>query len=201
MATSSRTATFNHGGMGMHACAANRKRTRHRPQPMAAISRLASISSQMRGKTPGSEVLLGDALVLGSGVLLGVIQVYSKFLVRSINAFQVIVWELIYGTPLYFILSFIFERQLRVQLTSAVVAAVLYQGLVVAAFCFVTWTNLLRRYSASKMTAFHFTTPIFGVLLSRLILGENILPGLAAGVALVAIGIYVVSRPEGTNRQ
>ena len=83
----------------------------------------------------------------------------------------------------------------------AVVAAVLYQGLVVAAFCFVTWTNLLRRYSASKMTAFHFTTPIFGVLLSRLILGENILPGLAAGVALVAIGIYVVSRPEGTNRQ
>ena len=154
-----------------------------------------------RGKTPGSEVLLGDALVLGSGVLLGVTQVYSKFLVRSINAFQVIVWELIYGTPLYFILSFIFERQLRVQLTSAVVAAVLYQGLVVAAFCFVTWTNLLRRYSASKMTAFHFTTPIFGVLLSRLILGENILPGLAAGVALVAIGIYVVSRPEGTNRQ
>ncbi len=149
-----------------------------------------------KGHTPDNTTFFGDALVLGSGLLLGVIQIYSKFLVRSLNPFQIIVWELVYGTPLYFLLSFLLERNCSIHLSTPVLMSLLYQGLVVAAFCFVTWTNLLRLHSASKMTAFHFTTPVFGVLLSRLVLGEAILPGLAVGVVLVTVGIYLVSRPE-----
>lgn len=146
------------------------------------------------GQIPTGNPLLGDLLVLVSGCLLGVIQIYSKFLVRRLSSYQIIVWELMYGVPLYFILTAVFERNIPYHLTPAVVAGVLYQGIVVAAFCFVTWTNLLQRYAASKLSAFQFTTPIFGVVLSWLVLGDTTTPWFVIGVALVAAGIYLVSK-------
>ena len=54
------------------------------------------------------------------------------------------------------------------------IAAVLYQGVVVAGFCFVAWTTVLKKYSPSKLTVLFFTTPLFGVLLSHLLLGDEL---------------------------
>lgn len=141
----------------------------------------------------------GNVLALGSGFLLGGIQVYSKFLVRELSAVQLVVWEIIYGVPLFFAGSLLFEGNARYDLTPSVVAALFYQGTFVAAFCFVTWAHLMKRYAASKLSAFQFTVPIFGVTLSRAILGESVSPAFALGVALVAVGIYLVtltSRPR-----
>lgn len=135
----------------------------------------------------------GNALVLASGFLLGVIQVFSKFLVRDLSAFQLVIWEMIYGVPLFFLISALFEREARYNLTAPVLGGVVYQGVLVAAFCFVMWAHLLKRYAASRLSAFQFTTPVFGVALSWVILGDSISPGFAMGVALVAAGIYLVS--------
>lgn len=145
------------------------------------------------GPAPGGSALLGDVLVLMSGLLLGVIQIYSKFLVRQVAPVQIVVWEMVYGVPIFFLMSFFWERNVRYDLTPAVVGGVLYQGAIVAAFCFVTWTYLLKRYAASRLSAFQFTTPIFGVILSWLILGETASARFLVGVALVAVGIYLVS--------
>lgn len=152
------------------------------------------------GHVPAGNPLIGDLLVLSSGFLLGVIQVYSKYLVRDLNAYQVIVWELVYGVPLYFALSFLFERNAVYHLTPAVIGGVLYQGIVIAAFSFVTWTRLLQHYAASKMSAFQFTTPVFGVILSWLILGDSVSSRFAIGVGLVAAGIYLVSKANGERK-
>jgi drug/metabolite transporter (DMT)-like permease len=57
---------------------------------------------------------------------------------------------------------------------------------------------LLYRYNASKISAFLFVTPLFGVSLSALILREAITIYLLAGAILVAVGIYVVNKcPNG----
>jgi drug/metabolite transporter (DMT)-like permease len=48
----------------------------------------------------------------------------------------------------------------------------------------------------SRLAAFTFPTPLFGVLLSGLILGEAITFLLGIGLALVAVGIYLVNRPQ-----
>jgi drug/metabolite transporter (DMT)-like permease len=44
------------------------------------------------------------------------------------------------------------------------------------------------------VTAFQFTTPLFGVVLSAWILGEATSTTLLAGGGLVALGIYWVAR-------
>ena len=63
----------------------------------------------------------------------------------------------------------------------------------VAGFCFVVYYSLLRRYSASHLGAFGFVTPVFGVLLSDLLLHERLSPGILASMFLVGVGIAIVN--------
>jgi len=147
-----------------------------------------------------TQYLAGDALVLASGALLGLRQVVLKRLVSGLHPFQVLFWQALLSLPLFAATSALCERQADWRLSSSVVGAVLYQGLVVAGFCFILMVSLLKRHSASRLGAFGFATPVFGVLLSALLLGEALSPLLVASVGLVVVGILVVSR-EGEGRR
>lgn len=68
-------------------------------------------------------------------------------------------------------------------------------------FCFVTWTSVLKKHSPSQLVVLFFATPLFGVLLSHLLLGDEINPSLIIGAGLVAVGIYMVNRQDTRNTQ
>jgi drug/metabolite transporter (DMT)-like permease len=138
--------------------------------------------------------LAGDLFALGSGVLLGVRMVYTKRLTANMHPGKLLVWQSGLSVPAFFLLSALIERPETAPITVAVAAAILYQGVIVAGLCFIIQTTLIQRYSPSAVTAFGFATPVFGVLLSALFLGETITIGLAASLALVAAGITVVNR-------
>ena len=80
-----------------------------------------------------------------------------------------------------------------------VVAAFLYQSVLVAFVSYLTWFWLLAYYPASNLAAFSFWTPVFGVFARGLLLGERISPLLSGAVALVAGGIFLVNRPPHVN--
>ena len=141
--------------------------------------------------------LLGDSLVLLAGFLLGTVMVFSKFLIRHLTAFEVAVWQMIYGVPAFLLLSFWMEQERSYNITASVAVALFYQGAIVAAFCFVAWTGILRRHSVSQVSAFNFTTPLLGVLLSWVLLAEPISSGFILGVSLIALGIYLVANRRG----
>ena len=145
------------------------------------------------GADSHGNTLLGDSLVLLAGFLLGIVMVFSKFLIRRLTAFEVAVWQMIYGVPAFFLLSFWMEQERSYNVTAAVAAALFYQGAIVAAFCFVAWTGILRRHSVSQVSAFNFTTPLLGVLLSWVLLAEPISSEFVLGVLLIALGIYLVA--------
>jgi len=139
------------------------------------------------------DYLLGDLLVLTSGVLLGFRFVYIKRLIQGIHPGKLLLYQGAFGIPLFFFLSFLFERNFQYQINAAVVAAILYQGVVVAGFCFILMTVLLRRFMASRLGVFGFVTPIVGVVFSNLLLGEGISTWIVASMLLVGIGIAVVN--------
>jgi drug/metabolite transporter (DMT)-like permease len=68
--------------------------------------------------------------------------------------------------------------------------------LVVASASYVAWFWLIARSPASRLAAFSFLTPVFGVAAGALLLGEPVTPVLAAAVALIGFGIWLVNRPE-----
>ena len=140
--------------------------------------------------------LSGDIMVLGSGILLGARQVYSKRLTQAIHPYKLLLWQSTLSLPFFILLSALFEGGADYRFDPTIIVAILYQGLVVAGFCFVIHTTLLRRYSASRLGVFGFCTPVFGVLLSDLLLHETISPGLLASMILVGAGIAIVNREQ-----
>jgi drug/metabolite transporter (DMT)-like permease len=72
--------------------------------------------------------------------------------------------------------------------------ALAYQSFWVVSVTFVVWYALVVRYSASRLSAFGFLTPLFGVAAGHLVLGEPMTLGFAAAVALVAAGLVLVNR-------
>lgn len=76
----------------------------------------------------------------------------------------------------------------------------LYMALI-SAVAYTLWGILLKYNPVSKVSIFGFTNPVFGVILSALILGEGSAFGVqgAVALALVCVGILIVNRqaPEG----
>ena len=61
---------------------------------------------------------------------------------------------------------------------------------------YLAWFALIQRYSASRLSAFTFLTPLFGVAAGHLVLGEPLTPAFAAAVVLVVGGLVLVNRPR-----
>lgn len=141
--------------------------------------------------------LLGDVLVLGSGLFLGLRQVVLKRLVRGLHPYQVLFWQAAFSLPIFAVMSLVWEGGAAYRFDAAVVGALLYQGVVVAGICFIVWVSLLQRHSASRLGVYSFATPPAGVLLGALLLHEAISPFLWASMALVAVGIAIVNREGG----
>lgn len=139
------------------------------------------------------QYLLGDILVLSSGMLLGARQVYLKRLTQNMHPGKVLIWQAAPSLPIFFALSALFETA-PTHLDMRILGGVLYQGLVVAGFCFILLTSLLQRYSASKLAVFGFITPVIGVVISNLLLGDPISLGIILSLALVGAGITIVNR-------
>ena len=70
-----------------------------------------------------------------------------------------------------------------------------YQTIVVGT-TFSLWFALIVKFSASRLSAFTFLTPLFGVAAGHLVLGEPLTPAFALAVLLVAAGLVLVNRPK-----
>ena len=140
------------------------------------------------------EFLLGDLLTLLGGFLLGLLIVVTNRLIQNISTYCVLTTQMIIGVPIFFTLSAIFEGRAGYGFSFPALLAILYQGAGIAGFCFVAWTLLLKDYPPSRLSVLFFTTPLWGILLSNLLIGEPITFGLTIGAALVALGIYTINR-------
>jgi drug/metabolite transporter (DMT)-like permease len=142
--------------------------------------------------------VLGDVIMLSSGFLFSILTIYTKKLMQRMGVYKILLWQMVFGLVPFFGLSLIFERSARYAVNLQLIIVLLYQGGLVASVAFIIWTTLLNRYNASKISAFLFATPLFGIGLSAIILHEAITIYLLAGTLLVAVGIYVVNKcPNG----
>lgn len=69
----------------------------------------------------------------------------------------------------------------------------------ISSVAFSIWGVLLKYYPVSKISIFSFTNPVFGVLLSTLVLKEtNQAEGwkIITALVLVCVGIYLVNKPK-----
>jgi len=142
---------------------------------------------------------LGDLMQVGGGFCWAATTIYVKRMVagRDYTHYQTLFAQLFFSIPVLAVAWFLFQRADAVNLTAPVVGAFFYQAVIVAFFSYMAWFWMIHRYSVSRLAAFTFLTPLFGVILSGLILGEPTPLLLWIGLLLVAAGIYLVNRPQG----
>ena len=150
--------------------------------------------------TMNQEYLLGDLLVLSSGCLLGARQVYTKKLAQDIAPAKLLVWQAFISLPIFFGASLLIETTPVESIDTDIILGVVYQGVVIAGFCFLVMAGLLKTYKASRVGVFGFITPLIGVILSSVLLGEPISHALIGSVILVGVGIVIANRePDQTT--
>lgn len=136
----------------------------------------------------------GNLMLAASAFLLASRTIYTRRIVQSINPLRAVVWQGFGSLPVFLILAWALEPPLLGKLAWGPVLAIVYQGPVIAGFCFIIWTLLLRRHSAGTLAMFAFTVPFFGIGLSALVFGEPITAHILVAVGLVTAGIAIVTR-------
>ena len=175
------------------------------PDDRLALSKAAGVILSVAGlclvfgSNPGqlgSNHWVGDLMEVAAGFLWAATTIYIKRFVwnTSITHFQTLFSQLFFSIPVLCLGFVLLEWGAPVSLTPPVVAALFYQTVIVAFASYLGWFWLLHRYQASRLSAFTFLTPLFGVILSGLLLGEPLTLYLWIGLGLVAGGIYLVNR-------
>ena len=116
------------------------------------------------------------------------------FAVLTRLTLPLVVAKLIYSLPVLAVGSALFERPVLLDLNPTVLAALFYQSVVVAFVSYLVWFWMIQRYPVSRLAAFTFMAPLFGVILGGLILDEPVTALVWLGLAGVAGGVYVVNR-------
>lgn len=161
----------------------------------AAIAFAGTVLVLTRGAlpAPGSGLNAGDLIVLSSSALLGFrLALTGRFLKRG-NEVRLVFWMMLVSLPVFGI-GALFETIVWENVGWVPVAGIVYQGAVVAGLAFTVNFYLIRRYTPSVMISFNFFAPVAGVALSVWLLGESLLPGVLAGMVLVALGLALVAR-------
>lgn len=74
--------------------------------------------------------------------------------------------------------------------------SVLGQGVIVVFAMFLLWFRMIKLYPASSIASFSFLSPIFGVLMGWLLLGEPLGRGVLVALGLVACGLILINWPR-----
>ena len=141
---------------------------------------------------------VGSGLVFLSAALLGGRLAYTGRLLQRMDEVRVVLWQMLISVPVFGVAAVMSENIVWERVGLVPIAGIVYQGLVVAGLGFMLLTYLMKRYSTSVITSFNFVSPISGVLLSVLLLGDKITFHVLAGVALVGTGLYLVARHQAT---
>ena len=71
-----------------------------------------------------------------------------------------------------------------------------YQAFWVVGLTFMLWFGLVKTYSASKLSAYTFITPLFGVVAAYFIMRDTLTIAFGVAALLVIAGLYLVNRPQ-----
>ena len=159
----------------------------------------AAVVILQSGQIDGATAIgVGSGLVFLSAALLGGRLAYTGRLLQRMDEVRVVLWQMVISVPVFGVAALMSENIVWDRVGLAPIAGIVYQGLVVAGLGFMLLTYLMKRYSTSVITSFNFVSPISGVLLSVLLLGDKITLHVLAGVALVGTGLYLVARHQAS---
>ncbi len=143
-----------------------------------------------------ARVLLGDLLIIAGGALWAAttLLVKATALLRA-PAEKGLGYQVALSVPILGFAAWISGETLTRVPGPLALSLMVYQAVWVVGLTFLIWFALVKTYSASKLSAFTFITPLFGVVASYFIMHDTLTLAFGAAALLVIAGLYLVNRP------
>src|SRR5215211_193324 len=149
-----------------------------------------------------ASVLLGDLLIVGGAALWAATTLIIKAtaLIRA-PAEKGLGYQVAISIPIFVFAAWLTGERITHVPSPLSLSLLAYQSFWVVGLTFTLWFALVKAYSASKLSAFTFITPLFGVVGSYFILHDKLTLAFAAAAVLVIAGLYLVNRPEAARAE
>jgi drug/metabolite transporter (DMT)-like permease len=152
---------------------------------------IVNLNGQSLGET--SFTLKGEGFIMIAAIIFAASAIYGKKITQSQQPSIVTGFQLTIGGLVLTVLGFILGGSLS-GFTLKSTALLIYMALL-SSVAFVIWTELLKYNKVGIISVFNFLIPVFGTLLSALVLGENIFDiKILIALILVCYGIFLVYR-------
>ncbi|MCZ4315997.1 DMT family transporter [Comamonadaceae bacterium G21597-S1] len=167
-------------------------------QWLGIVLAFGGVAIAFLGRDPGHagfsrDMLLGDFMGLMAGLVWGATTVAVRCSrLSSAPATQTLLYQLL-GAFVLLTAAAWASGQAHINPTPQVWASLLFQVLVVSFASFLLWFSLMRTYLASRLGAFSFLTPMLGVVLGAVLLGEAIERHFLLATVPVLLGVVLVS--------
>ncbi|HEY5130209.1 MAG TPA: DMT family transporter [Bradyrhizobium sp.] len=144
-----------------------------------------------------ANVLLGDLMIVGGGAMWAAttLLVKATALLRT-PAEKGMGYQVAVSIPILGFAAWISGETLTRVPGTLALSLMAYQAIWVVGLTFLIWFMLMKTYSASKLSAFTFITPLFGVVASYFIMHDTLTLAFGAAALLVIAGLYLVNRPS-----
>lgn len=138
---------------------------------------------------------LGDALGVTAGLLWGATTLAIRgSRLAAASAEKTLLYQLGISGIALALAAAIVGQPWAPTLSALTWASLLFQVVIVTFASYLLWFWLVRHYPATRLASFTLLTPVFGLLLGALLLGEPITARLVIALATVAAGIVLVNR-------
>ncbi|WP_449382604.1 DMT family transporter [Bradyrhizobium sp. UFLA05-112] len=144
-----------------------------------------------------SQVLLGDLMIVGGAALwAGTTLVAKSTRLRFAPPEKAIGYQVAVSIPILGLAAYLLGETIPHAPGPLSITLMVFQAVWVVGTTFTLWFALVKTYSASKLSAFTFITPLFGVVASYFILHDTLSLTFGAAAILVIAGLFLVNRPS-----
>jgi drug/metabolite transporter (DMT)-like permease len=144
-----------------------------------------------------SKVLLGDLLIVGGGALWAATTLVAKGTrLRFAPPEKALGYQVAISIPILSLAAWLSGETITHPPAALSIGLVAFQAVWVVGMTFTLWFALVKAYSASKLSAFTFVTPLFGVVASYFIMHDRLTLAFGAAALLVIAGLFLVNRPS-----
>jgi drug/metabolite transporter (DMT)-like permease len=144
-----------------------------------------------------TNVLLGDLLIVAGGALWAAttLLVKATALIKA-PAEKGLGYQVALSIPILGLAAWISGERITHVPSALSLSLLSYQAVWVVGLTFTLWFALVKTYSASKLSAFTFVTPLFGVVASYFIMHDQLTLVFGVAALLVIAGLYLVNKPD-----
>lgn len=143
-----------------------------------------------------SKIIIGELLIISAAICWAISNVYYRLHLKDLSQIQVSTFQMLFGTLVIFVVTLFMEWGEPVILNVESIYYILFTGIFASALCFTIWFIIISKIDMATATISTLLVPVFGLLLSSILLDEKLTTGILVGSGLIISGIFIATKKK-----